>query len=317
MPALANPFRGRLRPVDSPAASAARTWATTLTLGSLTLTAAIASSSRLRFERHDGFTVVLGYGGDLQLNQGSRRTPCPAGALVALGGEAAMGEGEAWSVVAIQLPAASFLATCKAMGGGRGDAEQWRSRIANPLSVHLGSGDDAAVLQRALRRLLTICAGIAALGEDLLERLQLEAMIERLVAALLIPELRQPFPLASAREKMKSGHDPFAALLLYIQEHLGELLTLSDLEAQSHYSRRTLQYTFQQQLGCTASQWIRGQRLDRSRRRLEEVNAHDTVSAIAKECGYRSMSLFSLDFQQRFHVKPSQLLREARASHPV
>jgi hypothetical protein len=28
------------------------------------------------------------------------------------------------------------------------------------------------------------------------------------------------------------------------------------------------------------------------------------------------MSLFSIDFQQRFHVKPSQVLREARASHP-
>ena len=32
---------------------------------------------------------------------------------------------------------------------------------------------------------------------------------------------------------------------------------------------------------------------------------------LARTCGYRSMSLFSIEFQQRFHVKPSVLLREA------
>ncbi|MBM5818296.1 MAG: AraC family transcriptional regulator [Cyanobacteria bacterium K_Offshore_surface_m2_239] len=35
----------------------------------------------------------------------------------------------------------------------------------------------------------------------------------------------------------------------------------------------------------------------------------ETVASIAKDCGYRSVSLFSLDFQKRFHVKPSTLLR--------
>jgi transcriptional regulator GlxA family with amidase domain len=38
------------------------------------------------------------------------------------------------------------------------------------------------------------------------------------------------------------------------------------------------------------------------------------VASIAQACGYRSMSLFSIEFQQRFHIKPSVLLREARSS---
>ena len=38
------------------------------------------------------------------------------------------------------------------------------------------------------------------------------------------------------------------------------------------------------------------------------------VSSIAQACGYHAMGLFSIDFQQRFHVKPSVLLREARGT---
>jgi AraC-like DNA-binding protein len=37
------------------------------------------------------------------------------------------------------------------------------------------------------------------------------------------------------------------------------------------------------------------------------------VTRIALACGYRSLSLFSIEFQQRFHVKPSVLLRRTRS----
>ena len=78
------------------------------------------------------------------------------------------------------------------------------------------------------------------------------------------------------------------------------------------YSRRALQYAFAVRMGCTATKWIKMQRLDRARQRLERPKPNDTVGNIARECGYRSLGLFSVDFQQRFHVKPSQLLRESR-----
>ena len=101
-----------------------------------------------------------------------------------------------------------------------------------------------------------------------------------------------------------------------MESHLGEAFAVADLASGLSTSVRALQYAFQERLGCTASQWIRGQRLDLARRSLEHPRHDDTVTAIATACGYRSMSLFSIDFQQRFHVKPSQVLREARASHP-
>jgi transcriptional regulator GlxA family with amidase domain len=53
-------------------------------------------------------------------------------------------------------------------------------------------------------------------------------------------------------------------------------------------------------------------RLDRARRCLQQPEPCDSVTSIAQACGYRSINLFTIDFEQRFHVKPSDLLRESR-----
>lgn len=108
--------------------------------------------------------------------------------------------------------------------------------------------------------------------------------------------------------------DAFEALIAYINANLDQPLNLTLLQNHIHYSRRALQYAFRQRLGCTATQWIRGQRLDKARRLLGYAAQGESVASIAQACGYRSMSLFSIEFQQRFHIKPSVLLREARSS---
>jgi AraC-like DNA-binding protein len=294
-----------------------RQWQATLELGGLQLTALVATATRLLLHRQSGITVLLGYGGELRLRQAHRITPCRPDSLLLLGGEASLWEGNEWSVVALQVPTESLLAACQVMAGEEAKPSTWKRLIHTTHAFALSSNDDTVPLQQALRHLVTMIADLANLGEpgeSLLQRLQLEDPALRLLAALLVPELRRCRPLELARQRL--ARDPFAELLSYIQAHLADPLNLSELEAHSHYSRRALQYAFQERLGCTASQWIRGQRLDLARRCLEHPRHDDSVASIATACGYRSMSLFSIDFQQRFHVKPSQVLREARASHP-
>ncbi|MFM1811737.1 MAG: hypothetical protein RLZZ336_675 [Cyanobacteriota bacterium] len=111
-----------------------------------------------------------------------------------------------------------------------------------------------------------------------------------------------------------SARDALDDLISYIKDNLDQPLNLTVLQNRSHYSRRALQYAFRERLGCTATQWIRSQRLDLARSRLLAAAPGDTVSSIAQACGYHAMGLFSIDFQQRFHVKPSVLLREARGT---
>jgi AraC-like DNA-binding protein len=294
-----------------------RQWLATLPLGGLELTALVATSTRLLLHRQSGITVLLGYGGELRLRQAHRIAPCHPDSLLLLGGEPCLWEGQAWSVVALQVPTESLLAACQAMAGEEAKPSAWKRLIHTTSAFALGSDDETVPLQQALRHLVAMIADLANLGEpgeSLLQRLQLEEPALRLLAALLVPELRRPRPLELARQRL--ARDPFAELLTYIQANLAEPLNLSELEAHSHYSRRALQYAFQKRLGCTASQWIRNQRLDLARQRLQQPQPGDSVASIAASCGYRSMSLFSVDFQQRFHVKPSHLLREARAGLP-
>lgn len=336
-PALANPFHGPLQWFPDPAervellAAALplrqilpltsgepdRQWLASLPLGGLQLTALVATSTRLLLHRQSGITVLLGYGGELRLRLAHRIAPCRPDSLLLLGGEPCLWEGQAWSVVALQVPTESLLAACQEMAGEEAKPSAWKRLIHTTSAFALGSDDETVPLQQALRHLVAMIAELADLGEpgeSLLQRLQLEEPALRLLAALLVPELRRPRPLKLPRQRL--ARDSFAELLTYIQGNLAKPLNFSELEAHSHYSRRALQYAFQERLGCTASQWIRGQRLDLARRCLEHPQHDDTVSSIATTCGYRSMSLFSIDFQQRFHVKPSQVLREARASHP-
>jgi transcriptional regulator GlxA family with amidase domain len=157
---------------------------------------------------------------------------------------------------------------------------------------------------------------LAAYGPGLSERLQVDDRIYRLLAAMLLPEVRDESPLDRLTQKDRKGHDAFDELIDFIRLNLSEPLNLTMLEEYSHYSRRSLQYAFRERLGCTATQWIRSQRLDLARQHLQHPSPGDTIAGIAARCGYRSLSLFSVEFQQRFHVKPSQLLREARASLP-
>jgi AraC-like DNA-binding protein len=46
--------------------------------------------------------------------------------------------------------------------------------------------------------------------------------------------------------------------------------------------------------------------------RLETAGVNETVTNIARDCGYRYTSNFSTDFQREYGVAPSAVMRAAR-----
>ena len=183
---------------------------------------------------------------------------------------------------------------------------------SQPVSCQHNESKDVASLIRAIHLLLCIVSDLQTTCPLLLPHLKMGEQLGILSAMLAIPALRQPsINLVADQEKIRA-HSILDDLIDYIDSHLAENLSLDVLEDQSHYSRRSLQYAFRAQYGCTVTQWIRARRLDLAHRRLSLGAAGDSVGDIARACGYRSMSLFSIEFQQRFHIKPSVLLREAR-----
>jgi len=61
-------------------------------------------------------------------------------------------------------------------------------------------------------------------------------------------------------------------------------------------------------------QFVRRQRLEWAMERLTAPQPGDTVLRIARDCGYRHSSNFSVDFQRQFGHKPSEVLRFSRGT---
>ena len=142
--------------------------------------------------------------------------------------------------------------------------------------------------------------------------LRLDDLILRAIALLLCPEPNQvPQPDTTSQDPrglQQSVND----LMGWLLANLHQPITLADIERRSAYSRRTIQLGFKQQVGCGPMQWLRRQRLEAAYRLLQGSSGELTVSAVARRCGYLSLSSFSRDFTEVFKRTPSSLLRQNR-----
>lgn len=170
---------------------------------------------------------------------------------------------------------------------------------------------EQSALFLSLYRTLALVNGATMASGSLPESLRLDDLLLRLVGLLLGPLPSEPPP-----PRPCGRGEPFEALIEWIEAHCHRPLSLSDLESQSHYSRRSLQYAFQQRFGCGPMQYIRRQRLALAKQRLLAPLPGTTVTSVALECGYLSVANFRRDYQQRFGEPPSGALRRLRASDP-
>ena len=153
---------------------------------------------------------------------------------------------------------------------------------------------------------------LVSAGNDILRHSRVDDLILRLWVLLLIPELQ----LACAGQSLSSQPDQTSAwvkeLADWVAAHADRPLTLSDLERQSGYSRRSLQVGFRTVLGCTPMQWVKRCRLQNVRERLERPMHGDSVGSVAKAAGFSNCSALTRDFVQHFGLTPSAVLRQAR-----
>ncbi|MFM7268630.1 MAG: helix-turn-helix transcriptional regulator [Cyanobium sp.] len=98
-------------------------------------------------------------------------------------------------------------------------------------------------------------------------------------------------------------------LVDYIRANTHLPLTFTDMEEQSHYSARHLQSLFRETFACSPMQFLRRQRLSAAMEKLRHPGPGDSVTSIARACGYRFLSSFSTDFQRHHGIAPSQVLR--------
>ncbi|MDC8756826.1 helix-turn-helix domain-containing protein [Janthinobacterium fluminis] len=102
----------------------------------------------------------------------------------------------------------------------------------------------------------------------------------------------------------------------YILAHRGVAITVPELCAQAHVSRRTLQYCFEDVLGMSPALYLRRLRLNGVRRELLHAGAANlAIGAVAADWGFSNFSQFSSDYRKLFGESASASLR-LQTPHP-
>ena len=282
-------------------------------LGILQIIAACGPSRQQELMARPWISLLYVVRGEVEIVQSGRQFCSNAGGCILIPQPSVQWQSQAFDVVCLMLPPQRLAALTGAPIHGDGRVPGLPTAL---LTVHEYSRGRSLPEQLLLELLEANLRAVAAfLNHDphLIERLALADQLSRTIAALVsLPAEEQAWPEQQLRHGAAGMQDTLDDLIAFIQANLDQPLNLTVLENHTHYSRRALQYAFRQRLGCTPSQWIRSQRLDAAYQQLQNADASDNVSRIAQRCGYHSVSLFSIDFQQRFHIKPSHLLRKGR-----
>jgi AraC-like DNA-binding protein len=97
--------------------------------------------------------------------------------------------------------------------------------------------------------------------------------------------------------------------LAYMEEHLGEDISVADLAAAAHVSVRAIQLAFRRHLDTTPTARLRGMRLERARLDLLEADPRRcTIAEVATRWGF-SPSRFAGYFRQAYGVHPGEVFR--------
>jgi AraC family ethanolamine operon transcriptional activator len=99
-----------------------------------------------------------------------------------------------------------------------------------------------------------------------------------------------------------------------VSHPMNHAMTVDDLCAQLHVTRRTLQNHFQRVVGESPADFLKAVRLNACRRRLREARAGAalTVQGVAAQWGFFHMGHFSADYKAMFGELPSKTLRGAQ-----
>lgn len=279
----------------------------TLPLTELQLVCVKTTPLRLKHLDNGQVCVGLCYAGSISYQEHSRQVSAVTGDLLLCPNDGGFLTTSLCSSIVFQFQPKRLLRTLAVMLGyedGSFDLSQ----------SHSLSTDNSSVSRMTGGLMRDVCAFIDTLlqeDEVLPEVMGLEEQCFRCLALEWLNAHGQLDVLR--RRRRHSQRQAFLDELVdFILANLDRPITLTELEEQSNYSGRQLQYMFRRKFNCTPMQFVRRQRLQFAMTRLEQAHPSDTITAIARGLGYRNTSSFSSDFYRHFGTYPSAILRSNR-----
>lgn len=212
------------------------------------------------------------------------------------------------SGIIISFPPETLLPVAHAIGGPGFDGLALRCALEQTGILNRRTDPRRERVQLLLMEALAFAETAMAINGAVNPMLRLDDLIRRLIVMLLVPDLLER-PEAASQAQEPFMHAPLVEWLL---ARLDQPISLSDMERQSSYSRRSLQYAFKQRFGCGPMQWLRRQRLAKARAMIEASEGCRSLTEVAQACGYLSLACFSRDYRVRYGEPPSRLLRRFR-----
>jgi AraC-like DNA-binding protein len=97
----------------------------------------------------------------------------------------------------------------------------------------------------------------------------------------------------------------------FIEDHLEENITVSDIAAAVGVCPRVLQKAFADRCGCSPIRWLTQTRLYRIRQELEAANTDTKIVEVMMRYGFTQGGKFAKEYQQLFGEKPSTTVRRS------
>ena len=173
-------------------------------------------------------------------------------------------------------------------------------------------------------RTANVCKGSGAMLKGLMEYLVSNLAINNSV--MKVPAIRKSFDellinamLALPHNKVDLLHEDRSSVVApavvyraeeYMRAHLKNPITISDLIRVCDCSRSVLFSAFRSTRGYTPMEFLTEQRLHQAREQLLKSNYNASISAIALNSGFFSLSWFSQVYRRRFGERPSDTLRK-------
>lgn len=206
--------------------------------------------------------------------------------------------------------------------GRRQEAQQLLNAML--IELYSGKGLDLAALKKRMRDLLTLMSRAAAdSGANVEAVLELcDQAADEIDAASdidildqrLAKALHQFFDMAFDFGELKHRHT-IRQLSIYLQEHLGEHLTLDECAAKVFMSKSYLCRVLKTELGCTFTEYVNRLRVERSKVYL--ANSNLSICEIASLVGFDDQSYYTRVFRRIEGVPPGRFRAGNAVSHSM
>ncbi len=176
---------------------------------------------------------------------------------------------------------------------------RWHSGETPGECLHLGPSEFARALELAQRlegELGSACA---------------EARVASFAYFLLLVTLlrRHCLPWEPAGEAAPGTR--IGRAVEFVETHFAEPITIDDIAATSHVSRRHFFRLFEQAVGMGPKEYLKKVRLRKAAEMLLTTKAN--VTEVAYACGFNDSNYFSTLYHKEFGVSPSRFKRDGRA----